>query len=327
MPDYPTAWCPPIPRAGPGPTSCPPPVHDARARTCSHAQSTPGPAATGAPTGSPQRDTAVRAQNKSLAPPAGMRLEGATGTNGVAANPQHPPPPPPPGIRSGGGCRHPGVTGGDTAAALRQTHGWATCRAPTCRADGTGGLPPPLPPPFPARGALLGQVGLEHSRASAWAPRHSAQPWAETLHLRVRCCVPLAQVTEQRLQAPHSSHCPSTAGTSESGVRSHRPAAPRPHGPQLPATHAGLSVQRVQPTDVPVPLVPTSTAGTKSCPGRGGPSPGLVPTRRAAAPAALLRRNAQPCRTAALAGPRHHSPPKPAALGVAPRQSHEPQRC
>uniref|UniRef100_A0A8B9F3D9 Uncharacterized protein n=1 Tax=Amazona collaria TaxID=241587 RepID=A0A8B9F3D9_9PSIT len=71
---------------------------------------------------------------------------------------------------------------------------------------------PPLPLP-PPRGALLGQVGLEHSRASACAPRHSAQPCAETLHLRVRCCVPLAQVTEQRLQAPHSSHCPSTAGT------------------------------------------------------------------------------------------------------------------
>lgn len=97
--------------------------------------------------------------------------------------------------------------------------------------------PPPGSPP--ARGALLGQVGLEHSRASAWAPRHSAQPWAETLHLRVRCCVPLAQVTEQRLQAPHSSHCPSTAGTSESGVSPHRPAAPQPRGPSSPPSAPG----------------------------------------------------------------------------------------
>lgn len=102
---------------------------------------------------------------------------------------------------SRGDCRHPGVTGGDT----RWMHGCAPCQQHP--------WPPPSSPP--ARGALLGQLGLEHSRASAWAPRHSAQPWAATLHLRVRCCVPLAQVTEQRLQAPHSSHCPSTAGTSE----------------------------------------------------------------------------------------------------------------
>lgn len=107
---------------------------------------------------------------------------------------------------------------------------------------------PPLPKTAEARGALLGQVGLEHSRASAWAPRHSAQPWAETLHLRVRCWVPLAQVTEQRLQAPHSSHCPSTAGTRTAASA---PSARRPRGPRLALTRAGLAGQRVRPVDVP----------------------------------------------------------------------------
>lgn len=89
------------------------------------------------------------------------------------------------------------------ASQHRQRH-HSSIKAESCRI-------PPDPPP--AHGALLGHMGLEHSRASAWAPRHSAQPWAETLHLRVRCWVPLAQVTEQRLQAPHSNHCPSTVGT------------------------------------------------------------------------------------------------------------------
>lgn len=53
--------------------------------------------------------------------------------------------------------------------------------------------------------------GLKHSRLSAQGPLHSEPPWAAAVHCRLRCWVPLEQVTEHWLHELHSCHCPSTA--------------------------------------------------------------------------------------------------------------------